>query len=104
MEGRQVMPTGGWVVGATVERGAVWSEKYTHWPATLTGEGYDEAHIDAVQVGALFPVHLEVDEMAVHQLCNPGILEGFVSHNMAPMTGGITDAKEDRLVRHPGFL
>jgi hypothetical protein len=32
------------------------------------------------------------------------VLEGFVRHDMTPVTGGVSDAEEDRLVSIAGFL
>ena len=54
--------------------------------------------IDLVEVRALLAVHLDVDEQPVHQRRDPGILERFVRHDMAPMTGGVTHREEDGLV------
>ncbi len=54
--------------------------------------------VDLVQVGTLFPVDLDVDEIPVHQGRDFGILEGLVRHHVAPMAGGVTDRKQDRLI------
>jgi len=52
----------------------------------------------------LFPVDFYADEMGVEEIGGGGILEGLVRHDVAPVTGGIADAEEDRLVLPAGFL
>jgi len=54
--------------------------------------------VDPVEVGALLPVDLDIDEQAVHQGGGFRVLEGFVRHDMAPVAGGITDRQQDGLV------
>ncbi len=54
--------------------------------------------IDLVQIGTFFAIHLDVDEQLVHQCGGGGILEGFVRHDMAPVTGRITDRQQNGLV------
>ena len=58
--------------------------------------------IDLVEIGALLPIDLDVDEPAVHELRGRRILERLVRHHMAPMTGRIAHRQEDGLVFAPG--
>jgi hypothetical protein len=54
--------------------------------------------VDLVEVGTLLAVHLHVDEVAIHQCCDLGILEAFARHHMAPVARRIADREQDRLV------
>ncbi len=85
-------------VGASIERHTVGRQEQGHGPATAAGHGLHRVHVDRVQVGAFFAVHLDVDEMAVHQRGRVGVLERFMRHDVAPVTGAITDAQENRFV------
>jgi hypothetical protein len=58
----------------------------------------DRFHVYAVQIGSFLPVDLDVDKVFIHQIGNFFILEGFVSHYMTPMAGGISNAQQDRLI------
>ena len=91
-------PVGGRKVGAAVERLAVGRQKDGHGPAAAAGQQLHRLHIDGVQVGPLFPVDLDVDEVAVHQGGDVVVLEGLALHHMAPVAGGIADAEQDGLV------
>jgi hypothetical protein len=54
--------------------------------------------IDAVDVRSLFSIHLDVDKAFVQDARDPVVLERFVGHNVAPMTGGVTDTEVDWLL------
>ena len=85
-------------VGAAIKGFTVRGEEDAHRPTPLTGGGDNEVHVDTVQVGALFPVHLDADEIGIHDLGGSVILERFVGHHMAPMAGSVANAEEDGLV------
>ena len=54
--------------------------------------------VDAVDVGPLFAIDLDVDEQVVHDLRpSPSILEDLVRHDVAPVAGGVADAQQDGL-------
>src|SRR5439155_7379924 len=53
---------------------------------------------DLIEVGPFLAVDLDVDKQLIHQRGDALVLEGFVRHHVAPVTGGIPDRKEDRLV------
>ena len=59
--------------------------------------------VDGVDVRALLAVDLDVDEMAVHEFRDPGVLEAFVRHDMAPVACGITDRQKYGPIRRLGF-
>ncbi len=85
-------------VRACVERPAVGQEKDRHRPAALAADGLGRGHVDGVDVGAFFPVHLDGDEVGVQVISGAVVLEGFPGHDVAPVTGRIADGKEHRHV------
>ena len=101
-EGGQAVARRGRVVGAAEEGAAVGCQGHGHRPAALPGQGDDGAHVDAVQVGPLFAIDLDVDEVAVHQVGRLRVLERLMGHDVAPVAGGITDGQQDGLVRLAG--
>ena len=91
-----------WEVGAAPERLAGGREEHGERPAALLAEQGQGMLVDLVEVGPLLAIDLDVDEVAVHQGGDLGVLEALVRHHMAPVAGGIADRKEDRLVLLPG--
>ena len=88
-------------VGAAPEGLGIGREEHGERPSALLAHERERALVNGVEVGALFPVHLDVDEEAVHQPRRLFVLEALVGHDMAPVAGGIADREQDRLV---GFL
>ncbi len=97
-EGRQAMAGLGGPVGAAVERLALRREEDRERPAAGSGQADDGLHVDRVEVGPFLSIDLDVDEVRVHQGGDPAVLEQLVGHDVAPVTGGVADAEEDRLV------
>src|SRR5438552_347371 len=62
-----------------------------HWPAAPAGGCLDKRHVNPVNIGAFFPVHLNVHELPVHDRGHFFVLKRFVRHDMAPVTGGIAN-------------
>ncbi len=60
--------------------------------------------IDLVDVGTLFAVDFDVDEVLVHEPGGIGVREALVVHHVAPVTRGVADREEDRLVARLGRL
>jgi hypothetical protein len=85
-------------VGAAVERLAVRREEHRHRPAAAAGHGLHGVHVDGVDVRALLPIDLDVDEQAVHHPGDVGVLEALVGHDVAPVASRIPDGEEDRAV------
>jgi hypothetical protein len=44
-------------------------------------------HVDRVEVGALLAVELDADEVLVHELRDPLVLERLALHHVAPVAG-----------------
>ncbi len=57
--------------------------------------------VDAVDIGALFAVDLDVHEAAIQHLGGRFILEALVREHVTPMARGVTDAQVNRLVLIP---
>ncbi len=74
-------------------------QEHGHRPAALAAIHRDGGgHVDLVEVGPLLAVHLDVDEVLVHQGGGRLVLEGLPLHDVAPVTGRVPDAEQDQLV------
>ena len=86
-------------VGAAEEGLEFGREPDGHRPAAAAGGGLDEGHVDAVDVGALFAIDFDADEVAVEELRRwLSFSNDFALHDVAPVAGGVADGKEDGLV------
>ena len=90
-------------VGAGEERLLVGREEDGHGPAALAGERLHGGHVDAIDVGSLLAVDLDVDEVLVHEAGDLVRLEGLVSHHVAPVAGAVANGEEDGLVLLAGL-
>ena len=90
-------------VGAAEEGGEIArGEEHRERPATGAPREELVRHlVDLVEVGALLPVHLDVDEVGVHDFRGGLVLERLVGHHVAPVASGIADREEDRTVLRP---
>ena len=92
-------------VRATEERRAVRQQKHRQRPAAVAPRQHVVgALINLVEIGTLFAIHLDVDEMLIHHGGDGRVLERFMRHDMTPVAGGITDGKQDGLVLRAGEL
>ena len=94
-ERRHSVPWLGREVGPRVEGPAVRVGEDAHRPAAVPGERDGRVHVDGVDVGALFAVDLDADEVVVEELRDRLVLEGLVRHDMAPVAGRVADGDED---------
>ena len=85
-------------VSAPVERFQVGRKENIQRPAALADHRLDEGHVDLVDVGTLFAVHLDAHEVGIEIAGHLVVLEGFAFHDVAPMAGRVADAQEDGLV------
>ena len=87
-------------IGAAEERPlVVGRQEHRQRPAAAAlGQHLVRGLVDAVEVGALLAVDLDVDEQFVHQRRRRGVLEGLVRHHVAPVAGRVADRQQDRLV------
>jgi len=84
-------------IGAAPERLSARREKHRERPTRAFTHRLQRAHVDCIDVGPLFSIDLDVDEMSIHERGRVGILEALACHDVAPVTGCIADAEEDRL-------
>ncbi len=91
-------------IGTTEKRLEFGREPNRHGPSTAAGGGLHEEHVDTVDIGALFAVHLDGNEVAVQQFRDAFVFERFVRHDMAPVASGVTDGKEDGFIFEAGFV
>ena len=82
-------------IGSSPERMAVRSEKHGQWPAPLLSHHSQSLHVVPIDVRPFLAIHLDVDEMGVHESGCFGIIEAFIRHDMAPVAGGIAHGKEN---------
>jgi hypothetical protein len=97
-EARQAVTRLGREVRAAPEGPAVRREEDRQRPAAVSGQRDHRLHVEAVHVRPLLAVDLDRDEVLVHERGGLGVLEGLVLHDVAPVTRGVADGEEDRLV------
>ena len=71
-------------------------EEDGHRPSTVPGHRHRGIHVDSVDVRTLFTVDLDRNEVLVHLRRDGFVLEGFVRHDVTPVTGRIPDGQENR--------
>ena len=94
----QSMPGLGREIGAPVKGLQVRGEKYRHGPAAMAGQSLHRSHVDLIKIGPFLPVHLDADKIFVEKPGHLRVFKGFMSHDVAPVTGGIADGEKNRLV------
>ena len=50
-----------------------------------------------IEIGPFLAIDLDIDEKTVHEGGDLGIFETLMGHDMAPVTGGIADGKQNGL-------
>ena len=96
---RQVVARGAGKISAAKERGLVRRQKHGQRPAAVfPGQHVMRGLVNLIQIGPLFAVHLDIDEVRVHQRGGCLILERLMGHDVAPVAGGIADGQQDGLV------
>jgi hypothetical protein len=85
-------------ISTAPDRLAVRRQKHGQRPAAVFAEMMQRRHVDLVDVRPLLAIDFDVDEEIVHDARDIVVFEALVRHHMAPMTGGITDREQDRLV------
>ena len=69
----------------------------------MAGESNRGIHIYRIYIGTFFSIHFDTNEVFVKKIGNTLIFEGFVGHDMTPMTGGVTNRQKNRYVSAFGF-
>ena len=97
-EAGHLVPVFGREVCAAVEGHEVGREEDRQGPAAVARHHLDGVHVDLVEVGALFAVNLDVDEVLVHESRDVFVLERLALHHVTPVARRVADAQEYRLV------
>ena len=97
-EGRQAVARRRREVGATEERPlVVMHQEHGQRPAAAAArQQLVRQLVEAIEVGALLAVHLDVHEALVHERRDGRVLEGLVRHDVAPVAGRVADGQQDR--------
>ena len=99
VEAREVVARALREVGTAEEGLALGREEHRQRPAARApGQQLMGGLVDLVDVGSLFPIDLDVDEVPVHQRSRVVVFEAFVRHHMAPVARRIADRQQDRPV------
>ena len=85
-------------ISSAVKRFALRREKGGERPATLTGHGLHRRLVAAVNVGTLVAVHLDGDEVLIHDARHFGIVIRLAVHDVAPVTPHRADVEQHGLV------
>ena len=91
-------------IGSAQIRFLIGSKKHTERPATLTGQGHQGFHVYSVHIRPLLTVHLDVDELLIHDFCGFRIFKGFMRHDMAPVASGVSNAEKNGFVFRLGLF
>ena len=68
------------------------------------GHELDRGHVHAVDIGALFAVDFDADEMLIHEGGGGTVFKSLVLHNVAPVAGAVADADDDQFVLCSGLF
>ena len=90
-------------IGSAPDGSAVGRQEHGQRPAALLAGGMERGHVDLVDVGALLAVDLDVHEEVVHDRGGRRILEALVGHDVAPVTGSVSDGEQDWFVGGGGL-
>ena len=78
-------------ISAAPEGFAVRQAKYVERPTRRLVEHLNRLDVNVIYVRSFLAIDFYADKMVVHDVGYVGILERFVSHDMTPVTGGVTD-------------
>ena len=94
---RHAVPIDGREVGAAMEGTPVGRQEDGERPAAAADHELHRPHVDVVDVRAFLTIDLDVDEPLVHERRGVRVLERLAFHDVAPVTGRVSDREEDRL-------
>ena len=100
-EGRHAVARLGRVVRPGVEGLAGRREERRQRPAAVAVHRLHRVHVDRVEIGPLLAIHLDRDEVLVHERGRLLVLEGLALHHVAPVARRVADREQDRAVLGP---
>src|SRR6266446_9486912 len=98
LESRMTKSVFRWEIGSADKRFELWSKPYARGPATAARCCLDESHVNAIHIESFFAIDFNVHKLAIHDFGGGSIFERLVRHDVAPVTGGITDREKDGFV------
>ena len=101
---RPAPPRVGREIRAAVKRLEIGRQPHAHRPAARPGRRLHERHVDAIDVGPLFAIHLDRDEIAIQDVGNRLAFERLVRHHVAPVARRVADRQKDRAVELARFV
>jgi len=81
-----------------MKRFAISGDERRHWPAPASGKHLHRGHVNFVDIRTLLAIYLDRHKVGIEILGDSLVLEAFVLHHVTPVTSGITDGQENRLV------
>ena len=85
------------------ERRALGRQEHRERPSSCAPREHSmRCLVDLVEIRALLAIDFDVHERVVHDARDLGIVERLVRHHVAPVTRGVTDREQDRLVPGAG--
>jgi len=85
-------------VGTREEGLSLRGEKDGHGPTAGSVERDGGRHVDLIEIGALFSVDFDRNEVLIEQLSDACVFEGLALHDVTPMARRVADTQKDGLV------
>ena len=80
-----------WQVGCSEEGLLFRSHDDCQWPTAPTSHHLGYLHVDAINIGTLLSVDLDIDEDVIHLLGNFIVFKRFMGHDMTPVTCAVSN-------------
>ena len=91
-------------IGPTPNRAPVWQRYAIQRPPASPRHELHGIHIHLVHIRPLLAIHLDIQEMGIHEGGSLLIFERLVLHDVAPVTGTVPDADHNELVLFPSLF
>ena len=88
-------------IGSQMEGLQIRGEPCGQGPSAIRAGDLECGHVHLVDIGSFFAIHLDIDEVLVHQNRDIGIFERLALHYVAPVTCGVSDRQKDRTIFRP---
>ena len=85
-------------IGPAVERLQLRRQPHAHRPSAGTCRGLHERHVHAIDIGSLFAIDLDGNEVVVQDFGNGGVFERLVRHHVAPVASRVSNREKHRFV------
>ena len=85
-------------ISSADERFQIGRKPDAHRPTAAAGGRLDECHVNAIHIRPFFTINFDVHKLAIHDRGRRFIFERLVRHDVAPVTGRVTDREKDRFI------